>query len=713
MKRKEKRGNNKKVKNLAYELLKISLVVLLILTVVWISLIVYEGSSRENFKGTFKLTGILKSLGLYGGSDIEVLDWNLLNQDKIAHLNIIRNPGIGVLDSVLIVFGRRNSPDCYYNIISNLPGENEEKNYDINVASTTCGNSFSDVYEIWAYPGESNKLVSYYSFEGNANDMSNNNHNGEVNGPVPASGKIGLAYNFDGVNDIVKAEGSSLVLNKSVSVSVWFKSNSLQNGVSIIEKSCDGSGNVYPFSIRLLTNFVNFQVSNGINCNPYVNTGAFDFDSLTRWHHIVAIDNKLESELVMYLDGTAVASINNSCIKDATFDFGSDVSIGGRCYGNYFNGTIDEIKIWNYALNYSEVISEYSRGGSCVAKTCSELGKQCGSWDNGCGNSINCGVCTGALGCSSNGVCMILGCNDSDNGRNYNIPGVSQNLSLVREDVCVNSSQLREYYCNDSKIESELINCSANNWCDDGRCTNITINHAPLFLSNICGDIEFDMNNDYNLDLSQCFRDPDNNTLSFRFYNQNEYLTIRKVANNLILSPKTDWIGDGMFYIYANDSKKETAGRVNFSVGSDGEIIEQEFGIIDPDPVEENVIASKGSTKTFSIGNVDYDEIKWYLDGELVEEELPSYTTTKLKSGEYLISVEIRKGDETDTKNWNLAVGSSGSEEDNSDDQNYLAKIIFYSIILVLIFIIILVIILLIEELNRKNRTRIKLRFWK
>jgi len=37
--------------------------------------------------------------------------------------------------------------------------------------------------------------------------------------------------------------------------------------------------------------------------------------------------------------------------------------------------------------------------GGCVAKTCSELGKECGSWDDGCNGTIDCGSCSEGESC--------------------------------------------------------------------------------------------------------------------------------------------------------------------------------------------------------------------------------------------------------------------------------------------------------------------------
>ena len=45
-------------------------------------------------------------------------------------------------------------------------------------------------------------------------------------------------------------------------------------------------------------------------------------------------------------------------------------------------------------------------GICCVPTTCEELGKQCGSWPDGCGGTLQCGACgTGATPACNNGIC--------------------------------------------------------------------------------------------------------------------------------------------------------------------------------------------------------------------------------------------------------------------------------------------------------------------
>ena len=47
---------------------------------------------------------------------------------------------------------------------------------------------------------------------------------------------------------------------------------------------------------------------------------------------------------------------------------------------------------------------------NCVAKTCASLGNyQCGSWSDGCSNTINCGACATGKSCNTSGQCVASG----------------------------------------------------------------------------------------------------------------------------------------------------------------------------------------------------------------------------------------------------------------------------------------------------------------
>ena len=73
-------------------------------------------------------------------------------------------------------------------------------------------------------------LDSRYPFDGNASDMSGNGNHGIVYGATletDRNGVVGKAYSFDGVDDKIKIPHSILNGNHELTVSFWFKMDSL------------------------------------------------------------------------------------------------------------------------------------------------------------------------------------------------------------------------------------------------------------------------------------------------------------------------------------------------------------------------------------------------------------------------------------------------------------------------------------------------------
>jgi hypothetical protein len=81
------------------------------------------------------------------------------------------------------------------------------------------------------------------------------------------------------------------------------------------------------------------------------------------WHHVVDVQrSKTDREL--YVDnisrGTDTTSIGTSSLNRTT--------IGARrtaTTGNYFNGIIDDVRVYNRALGIDEIEALYNSGGGC------------------------------------------------------------------------------------------------------------------------------------------------------------------------------------------------------------------------------------------------------------------------------------------------------------------------------------------------------------
>ncbi|MCX6924041.1 MAG: hypothetical protein NT154_12655, partial [Verrucomicrobia bacterium] len=199
-------------------------------------------------------------------------------------------------------------------------------------------------------------LVAYYPFDGNARDASGNGNDGTVNGAVPTSdrnGKAGGAYYFGRGNYILVPNSTTLNSPASqVTVCAWARIDALDGGRSdwgpIVCKATSGSwhycleayngGSGGPPTALFLGAGI------GMSISPAVNLG--------QWHYLVATYDGAVA--IAYQDGREVGRISFSGSLSVNND---PVYIGADLPGSaeYMIGAIDEVRIYNRALNGAEV----------------------------------------------------------------------------------------------------------------------------------------------------------------------------------------------------------------------------------------------------------------------------------------------------------------------------------------------------------------------
>jgi len=323
---------------------------------------------------------------------------------------------------------------------------------------------------------------------------------------------------------------------------------------------------------------------------------------------------------------------------------------------------------------------------------------------------------------SNNFNVTIKGCQDSDGGKKNETKGTAQNLSDSKTDNCTSLSNVEEYYCEGGKVKKISVRCSGSRYCADGACViNGSFNYPPRFKSEECDDLIWRKNKVQLLHINECFEDEDRDALTYRYEEKNksgnnplnltmsENLTFSRDVENLTITPDTDWIGDGYFYVFADDGINETRGRINFEVtnlgpppgnGNESDV----FEIISPQPNKSVVTAYAGNDQIFSVGNLDYDSISWFLDGGLIKGGSRFYKIEDLKVGNYSIKVEIRKDTMMDSRTWTLAVEPKIAKEEGGVG---FGEIVFYLIIGFIVLIIFLVIWMFILEKNKQRKRKI------
>ena len=173
-----------------------------------------------------------------------------------------------------------------------------------------------------------------------------------VNGPVWTAGHSGNALFFDGSNDYVNAGAAALGVTNEITVSAWVKATGTLGGWSYQGIVTRGAY-VYPFALQR-EGTAGLRTVVRTNNTSYLSAA----NSLTAnaWHHVALTYRPGERKL--YVDGTLVASNAPSGTALTGADAGEILTIGSLPGGTgTFNGSIDDVRIYNRALSAAEVAS--------------------------------------------------------------------------------------------------------------------------------------------------------------------------------------------------------------------------------------------------------------------------------------------------------------------------------------------------------------------
>ena len=155
--------------------------------------------------------------------------------------------------------------------------------------------------------------------------------------------------NFDGIDDNINFKNEFNLNSGAFSIEAWVKSNAYNSNVqTILSKRFNTSSND-GYDLRLVNNYISFNWNNG---NAITSPYQIDTD---RWYHIAVTFSGLNYNL--YIDGVLVAGpvsgsspTNNSvnCIVGA-------MDQNNVTPFNYFNGWMDELRIWKVALTIDQI----------------------------------------------------------------------------------------------------------------------------------------------------------------------------------------------------------------------------------------------------------------------------------------------------------------------------------------------------------------------
>jgi hypothetical protein len=271
-----------------------------------------------------------------------------------------------------------------------LPFYKELPDYSAGAVQNETSSSYSSLVGDTAAVGDNNLMTGIVGLwhldeiagttgVGSVLDRSGRGNHGTPNGSVVfgSAGKLGTSatFNGSGSQSINFGNSSSINFNGNITMAAWvFPTISNAYQVIIANSDGSGSGGNRNYALFLSTSGTG-QVYVVIGGNAIGDVAVTPAWTVNAWNHVV-----------MTADGVNVKIYINGILANTTPSTSVSVNTAGRLVyvgaenGHYpLNGKLDEVAVWQKALNAAEVQQLYRRGAnrikyqvrSCPDATCS------------------------------------------------------------------------------------------------------------------------------------------------------------------------------------------------------------------------------------------------------------------------------------------------------------------------------------------------------
>ncbi|MBW8832890.1 MAG: LamG domain-containing protein, partial [Burkholderiales bacterium] len=193
-------------------------------------------------------------------------------------------------------------------------------------------------------------------------DVSGNGNNGTINNATwTTAGKYGPALNFNGTNAYVDlGNPTSLQFTGSMTVSAWIRTTAFpaDDAAIVSKRSSNAIGFQLDTSVDTGPRTVGFKLasSTGALMARYSSTVL----QANTWYYVTGVYDASARTMSVYVNGV----LNNGALRGtvtATQQNSTvNVNVGRRTgAGKFnFNGTIDEVRIYNRALSATEIAAD-------------------------------------------------------------------------------------------------------------------------------------------------------------------------------------------------------------------------------------------------------------------------------------------------------------------------------------------------------------------
>jgi hypothetical protein len=213
-------------------------------------------------------------------------------------------------------------------------------------------------------------LLAYWPLDGNYNDVTGNGYNATaVGSPSFTTGHTGQAVSLSSGSYLICANSTGLSLQTGGTISAWVKAGSLSNiWASVVTKGVDA----WRLCRNNNTNYISFHFNQSADVEYQANGDMTVVDGT--WHFLTATYDR--QAIKLYVDGQLDVSTSTPSAVNTTTD---SVYIGSRsdnASGRYWNGLIDDVRIYSFAMD-AQTVGLLYEGKSCYQLDPYDLNENC------------------------------------------------------------------------------------------------------------------------------------------------------------------------------------------------------------------------------------------------------------------------------------------------------------------------------------------------
>ena len=209
---------------------------------------------------------------------------------------------------------------------------------------------------VQAANGPSGGLVSRWSGEDNAMDSAGKHHGRVVGAVKYAKGMSGKAFSLDGSAYVDFGNPAGLRITGNQTIAMWLKPARLGLRQNPLAKAYGGEGTLTLEPTGMM-NYI-YGIS-GRNAQPYASITSETCFKVGKWTHVAVVRDFKVQKLQFYIDGV----LRKEKVPKFTKTTASSLSMYlGKGYVENYSGLIDEVCIWNRALDAWEVSAAASSG---------------------------------------------------------------------------------------------------------------------------------------------------------------------------------------------------------------------------------------------------------------------------------------------------------------------------------------------------------------